>query len=227
MVSDKVEVYQDDRNIEGMKRSAPVLFTRPGQLYGHGRRAMPWWLQEIDRPFDHWAVLTRVQWGEKEKSRYVFHYKGVGPQEVRFADLGLPADRQYVVFEFWTQRFLGEFKGAFTAPAMDEGTGLQTFAIRRARPHPWVLSTTRHLSQGGVSLLEVSWDPARRVLAGRSAVVAGDPYALTLCRPEGFRARAATVDGRAVEVENGPGTAVLRVVPSATGTVAWEVAFER
>jgi hypothetical protein len=37
MLSDKVEVYQDDGNIEGMKRSAPVLFTVPGQLYGCGR----------------------------------------------------------------------------------------------------------------------------------------------------------------------------------------------
>ena len=38
MVSDKLEVYQDDRHIEGMKRSAPVLFTVPGQLYGQSTR---------------------------------------------------------------------------------------------------------------------------------------------------------------------------------------------
>ena len=31
LVSDKAEDYQDDGNLEGMKRSAPVLFTVPGQ----------------------------------------------------------------------------------------------------------------------------------------------------------------------------------------------------
>ena len=39
MVSDKVEDYQDDSNLEDMKRSAPVLFTVPGQLYDYGSRS--------------------------------------------------------------------------------------------------------------------------------------------------------------------------------------------
>ena len=38
MVSDLIEVYKDDRNLEGMKRSAPVLFTVPGQLYDYTQR---------------------------------------------------------------------------------------------------------------------------------------------------------------------------------------------
>ena len=38
MVSDKVEVYKDDQNLEGMKRSAPVLPTVPGQLYDPGHQ---------------------------------------------------------------------------------------------------------------------------------------------------------------------------------------------
>ena len=136
MLSDKVEVYQDDRNIEGMKRSAPVLFTVPGQLYSCGRNTVPWWLQEIDRPFDHWSVLARIQWGEKRETEWVFDFKGVPQQEVKFADLGLHDDREYLVFEFWTQKFLGKFKGSFTAPAMDENNGMQVFAIREAREHP-------------------------------------------------------------------------------------------
>ena len=142
MLSDKAEVYADDANIEGMKRSAPVLFTVPGQLYGLGRRPVEWWLQEIDRPFDHWSVLARFQWGRKEKTKHKYHFQGVPAREVRFADLGLPADGDYLVFEFWTQTFLGKAKGSFTAPAMDDNNGMQVFAIRRARPHPWVIATT-------------------------------------------------------------------------------------
>jgi len=227
MVSDKMEVYRDDRNIEGMKRSAPVLFTVPGQLYSHGRQTVPWWLQEIDRPFDHWTVLARIQWGEKEKTKHVYHFKGAPEQEVKFADLGLPADREYVVFEFWTQKFLGKAKGSFTAPAQDRDTGLHVFAIREARPHPWVLSTTRHISQGGVSLLAEQWDNTSNILSGKSAVVVGDPYVMTVHLPGGYRLESAEVGGEKVETERLTHTAAVRITPSATRTVNWRITFAK
>ena len=227
MVSDKVEVYKDDRNIEGMKRSAPVLFTVPGQLYDSGRRTVPWWLQEIDRPFDHWSVLAQIQWGEKEKDKHVYHFKGVPQQEVKFADLGLPADRECLVCEFWSQTYLGKFTGSFTAPAMDKNNGMQVFAIREARPHPWVISTTRHISQGGVSLLDVKWDGGGKVLSGKSAVVVGDPYVMTVHLPEGYRLKTTKVSGEKVKIANRKETATVRIIPSATKTVEWKMTFAR
>jgi hypothetical protein len=211
LVSDKAEVYKDDANLEGMKRSAPVLFTVPGQLYdGSGNGT--WWLQEIDRPFEHWSVLARFDWGGK----------GAPEQEVRFADLGLADDREYLAFEFWTQTFIGRCKGSFTAPAMDTNNGMQVFAIREARPHPWVLSTTRHLSQGGVSLLDERWDAGTGTLSGKSAVVAGDPYVLTVHLPHGFRLKGAEAGGEKAEVANQQETATVRIVPSATRTLEWK-----
>ncbi|KPK48513.1 MAG: hypothetical protein AMK72_06755 [Planctomycetes bacterium SM23_25] len=227
MVSDKMEVYRDDRNIEGMKRSAPVLSTVPGQLYGCGRQAVPWWLQEIDRPFDHWTVLARIQWGEKREKEWVFDFKGSPQQEVTFADLGLHGDREYLVFEFWTQKFLGRSKGSFTAPAMDENNGMQVFAIREARPHPWVLSTTRHISQGGASLLDERWDDGKKILSGKSAVVGGDPYVLTVHLPAGFRLAGAEVAGEKAEIANQEETATVRTVPAATKTVEWRMTFAK
>jgi len=227
MLSDKVEAYEDDGNIEGMKRSSPVLFTVPGQLYGSGRKTVPWWLQEIDRPFGHWSVLARFQWGEKEKDKHVYHFKGVPQQEVKFADLGLHADRQYLVFEFWTQKFLGKSKGSFTAPAMDENNGMQVFAIREAREHPWVLSTTRHISQGGVSLSDVKWDADAKTLSGTSAVVVGDPYVLTVHLPEGFRLASAEAVGEKAEIASQKQTATVRIVPSKTGDIPWKMNFAR
>jgi len=237
MVSDKVEVYKDDLNLEGMKRSAPVLFTVPGQLYDYSHRESgnyhaglhggepSWWLLEIDRPFDHWSVLARFQWGKRQGEKHQWELQGVPEQTVAFTDLGLPEDREYVVFEFWTQRFLGKFKGSFTAPAMDDNTGLHVFAIREARPHPWVLSTTRHISQGGVDLLDERWDGGSKILSGRSAVVVGDPYVLTVHLPEGFTLTAAQVAGEKVEIAGQTETATVRIVPTATRTVEWKMTF--
>jgi hypothetical protein len=59
MVSDKVEVYKDGANLEGMKRSAPVLSTVPGQIYDAGHGVANWWLQEIAS--EDFGVERRVQ----------------------------------------------------------------------------------------------------------------------------------------------------------------------
>lgn len=225
MLSDKLEVYQDDRNIEGIKRSAPVPFTVPGQLYSCERRPVSWWLQEIGRPFDHWSVLARIQWGQKEKDKHVYHFKGSPQQEVKFADLGLPADREYMVFEFWTQKFLGKFKGSFTATAMDENTGMHVFAIREARAHPWIISTSRHISQGGVDLLDVKWCDRNKILTGNSSVVKGDPYNMTIYVPEGFRLKTAKADGEDIEKDYLNRIVIVRITPSATRTVSWKISF--
>ena len=165
--------------------------------------------------------------GEETGTEWKFDLKGVPPQEVKFADLGLEPDREYVVFEFWTQKFIGKAKGAFTAPAMDTNNGMQVFAIREARAYPWVLSTTRHLSQGGVCLMDEKWDQASNILSGKSKVVAGDPYVLTIHLPAGFKLKAAAVGGEKVEIDSQPETATVRIVPSATRTVEWRVTFAK
>jgi len=221
MVSDKAEDYKNDSNLEGMKRSAPALFTVPGQLYDGGGNGT-WWLQEIDRPFEHWSVLARFNW---RQSKLKVNRPDMPETEVKFADLGLADDREYLVFEFWTQTFLGKSKGSFKAPAQDAGNALQVFAIREAREHPWVLSTTRHISQGGVSLLDERWDAGKQVLSGKSAVVVGDSYVLTVHLPQGFRLRSAEFSGEKVEIANQPETATVRIVPAATKTVVWKMAF--
>jgi hypothetical protein len=223
MVSDKAEEYQNDANLEGMKRSAPVLFTVPGQLYDGGGNGT-WWLQEIDRPFDHWSVLARFNWrqGNLQGKR-----ADNPEQEVKFADLGLDADRDYLVFEFWTQTFLGKSKGSFKAPALGSNSAMQVFAIREARAYPWVLSTTRHISQGGVCLLGEKWDNATNILSGRSAVVAADPYVLTVHLPDGFKLANAAAAGEKVELAKQKETATIRIVPTATKTVEWNIKFEK
>jgi hypothetical protein len=110
---------------------------------------------------------------------------------------------------------------------MDENNALQVFAIREAREHPWVLSTTRHITQGGVSLLDETWDAGANTLSGRSAVVVGDPYVLTIHVPDGYRLKEAAVGGQKVQTAWQKETVTVRIVPSATRTVGWKVAFTR
>ena len=123
--------------------------------------------------------------------------------------------------------FLGKAKGSFIAPAMDQSNGMQVFAIREARDHPWVLSTTRHISQGGVCLLDEKWDKAANILSGKSAVIGGDPYVLSVHLPAGFKLKAAEISGEKVESTSQGEIVSVRTVPSATKTVEWKRLFSK
>ena len=86
MLTDRPEMYRTDR-VEAARRTAPVLFTRPGQLYdvdprgprawprrgrqlsGSGprpfdadqREVVPLYQLDIARPFEQWTVLARTR----------------------------------------------------------------------------------------------------------------------------------------------------------------------
>lgn len=244
MLSDRPEVYRRDEVIEGAKRSVPILPTVPGQLYDydpsksdwfltHERAEVkdggppspadarqmgdlcPWWVLEIERPFESWTVLARYNWTKEAMPEVL----------VRFADIGLPADGEQLVYEFWTRRFLGAFRDGFRAEELPPAS-VRMYAIRRKLDVPQVVSTSRHISQGGPDILEAGWKPGTRTLAGRSAVVEADPYAITIHAPDGFRIRGATIDGAEAPVRREGRIATLTFTPKATGTIAWGVAME-
>lgn len=243
LLSDPVETYRDPHKIEGAKRSAPVLVSVPGQLYDfdpsktdavrEGRRntsggagAGPtdadqrgprceWWLQEITRPFGAWTVLARLDWEPMPETT------------VRFADLGLPDDAVYLVYEFWSRTFLGAFTEAFPAAAQP-ARDVRVYAIHKRLDRPQVISTSRHISQGGVDLLDVRWEESALTLAGTSAVIRNDPYMLTVYVPEAFRLASAALSHALVPgVEQSPRLARVSWQSPATEPVEWTLRFVR
>ena len=81
------------------------------------------------------------------------------PKEVHvdFAELGLRPDVPFLVYEFWSQKLLGEAKNSFTLSLLPHTCRL--LCIRPVPERPWILSTDLHISQGGVELRDVQWNP--------------------------------------------------------------------
>jgi len=194
LLTDKPAVYRTEA-AEAARRAAPVLRTLPGQVFdvdasrsnllgrvetevsGSGPRpfdaggepACDLWLLEIVRPFENWLVLGRT--GEREK-------------EIHFADLGLDPEKEYLVFEFWAKKPVGSFMASFKPGPLDQSFRSQSLIIRERKNRPQLLATSRHLTGGGVDLLDVQW--AGSSLSGKSRLTGGDPYELYLNVPEGF-----------------------------------------
>jgi len=194
MVTDIPEVYRSKR-IEPAKRSIPVLFTRPGQLYDvdpsrtlnlervnaevSGDRQRPFegsifspynlFLLEINTSYENWMVLGRTE----EKEETIF-----------FDDLGLEQEEAYHVYEFWSGTYLGTASEHFEPGPIDPEYHCQLWVIRKKLNRPQIVSTSRHISAGGLELNDVSWNQLQ--LSGTSESVANDPYALKIYEPGGF-----------------------------------------
>jgi len=237
MLTDKPEVYRTAR-VEAARRAAPVPFTLPEQLYdvdpsrssrigeadvsvsGSGPRPfdadqrleVPLYLLDVTRPFERWTVLART---------------GGADEPIRFADLGLAGDGEYLVFEFWTKKLLGSFQESFVPGRADPHFKVQDFCIRERADHPQIVATSRHVSCGAVDLVDVRW--SGDTLSGVSDLVGGDPYDLYLTEPPGYRFVAAeTADG--AEVASSARAGALRVVQlraAQSARVAWRVVWRR
>jgi hypothetical protein len=167
---------------------------------------------ELDRPFEHWAVLSHLNFGEQP----------LPAATVRFSDLGL-SDEQ-LVWEFWTRKLVAVNKGAFEVEALGP-RGTRTYAVRPRLDHPQLLSTSRHISQGGADLENVSWNASTRTLSGRSRVVIDDPYELAIHVPAPFVCKGATIAGAKAQGRT-EGTVVrIAYTPKATTTIVWAVQF--
>ncbi|HEX7018983.1 MAG TPA: hypothetical protein VF159_03165 [Gemmatimonadaceae bacterium] len=232
MLTDKPELYRTAR-AEIAKRTAPVLFTRPEQVYdvdpsrsmrlreadvalsGSGPRpldadrrlSVDLYLLDIARPFERWSVLARASNADTL---------------IRFADLGQPADRKELVFDFWSKRFLGVFAGAFTPGKLDPRYDVQVFCIREQLEHPQLVATNRHVSCGGPDLEDVIWEGG--VLAGTSEVVGGDVYEIYVTEPAGYHFRSAEVDGATLlgSARVGP-LRVVRIEAARSARISWKI----
>jgi len=234
LVTDKPAVYKTEA-VEPAKRAVPVLWTLPGQIFdldptrsaelwrvdsevsGSGPRSFDagtsttcdLFLLEVDRPFENWAVLGRT---------------GESAAEVRFADLGLDPAKEYFVFEFWTKKLLGSFTGAFIPGSIDPKYRCQAFAFRERLDRPQIVATNRHVSCGGVDLVDAGWE--RSVLTGRSRVVGGDAYEIYLAVPEDFRIDKFTCDGADVLGTERTGVLVkLALMSRESREIGWSAKF--
>ncbi len=235
MLTDRPEVYRTER-VEAAKRTAPVLFTRPEQLYdvdpsrsslldqagtqlsGSGprpfdadqREVVSLYQLDIARPFEQWTVLARTR---------------DDPAAIPLALLGLAPATDYLAFEFWTQRLalFGMIRRAAAGP-IDPRFGVQVVCLRPRMAHPQLLATSRHVTCGGPDLSDVSWKD--NALSGLSDLVAGNPYVLYLNEPAGSRFDRVDATGARVVSQVVSGRLrIVRLESAQGGVVKWTVRY--
>lgn len=88
----------------------------------------------------------------------------------------------YVGFDYWADKFVAPFTGALEAELRP--ASCRVISIQQLIGRPVLVSTSRHITQGIVDVVEQSWDSRRNKLSGKSKVVGSDPYELRIFAPK-------------------------------------------
>lgn len=197
------------------------LLTLVLPIYGQAARPLDMFVhtdpQVYDLPVrtrrDYWHVLLVQNWNNTSKT-----------YAIQFSNLGLDPHKNYLVFRFWDQHLLGQFRGrVYLNVGAREG---QTYAIRSLPTHPWVLSTDMHLTQGGVELENVRYDSSAQQLSGVASRNPGDVGHIVIYAPDGYRIRSASGDYRAEQQSSGAEVIYLQIKFDQTSE-PWSITFEK
>jgi hypothetical protein len=181
---DKLASLPPDR-MRFLQQVLPVCDVRPLDLFPI-HELPPAWDLKVRRPFGTWDVVSLFNWTDQ-------------PADCRlaFADCGLDPQQEYLVYEFWAQRFMGRHRGVFEARI--EGRSNLLLAIHPDLGRPQFLSTNRHVTQGGVCVTRHEWDAATRTLTIGVRLVADDPLSLAVHVPTSFAPQPCAAENAAAE----------------------------
>lgn len=212
---------------ELLRRIYPAVDIRPLDLFKPDHTRKPIWVLKVAHDLGTRRVYDVAG---------VFNYdpEKVQTYHLSWSALGLEADQQYHVYDFWQQIYLGAWEnGIFVdVPPAD----VRVLTLVAAEDRPVLLGTSRHITQGWVDLaaLSSSGTAAAPVLKGSSRVIGGDPYTLTIGLPRGEQSyrlkRVAGQGDRRKDVRTSfrshQGYATATIQSDVTQTVSWEFTFE-
>ena len=143
--------------------------------------------------------------------------------------LGLAPDAEYYLYDFWNDIYPGKLKGTHTLQQKLRGGEARMLSIHKAQDAPQFISTSRHVMQGYLDLVErPSWNAEERTLKGVSAVAVNDPYELVFAcngrTPVSVTASTGTAALGWKDKKNG--IAVITLEATENADVEWRVLFE-
>jgi Melibiase len=169
----------------------------------------------VARPFGNWHVLGIFNWDEVNPKRV----------SVPLARVGIPTSVSHVAHEFWSQELVPLESGIVTVDLAPGSCAV--LAIHPRVSHPALLGTDRHVLQGAVELVDLTWEPTGRELSGVVNAIAGTRPILTISVPTGFRPSRAVIDDQDVPVGDLRGNLLRFSVPAqTTGEQRWTIRFE-
>jgi len=140
--------------------------------------------------------------------------------------LGMHGDRDYYVYDFWNDAFVGRLNGKDTLKQELRAGETRMMSIHTVEENPQFISTNRHIMQGMIDLHDCTWNVKAKALEGKSDVIGGEEYVVVIAR-NGFIPSGVKVSGGEAEwLEQDENLMKLVIKSSHNQSIKWRVKFE-
>lgn len=191
------------------------------------------------RPIDYFDTPMPSMWllsdGSQQVRRDVLGLYNWDSSDKKLAcdavKAGLRAGATYHAFDFWANAPTSDFADRFEFAVPKESCRI--IAVRAAEDHPVLVSTSRHVTQGIVDVVDEKWSDS--TLSATSKVVGGDAYELRIAGvKDGWKLAETRVsaEDQAAGVSIAPlksedGWLRLKILSKDSREVKWSVAFKK
>lgn len=217
MASDKMYDLPEDR-VELLRRIYPVMPTYPMEFYPLAENQLEVVNLKINKFYHNFDVVGFFNWERNDRTI-----------TVSLDQLGLKR-ADYAVYDFWNHTFLGVTADKISLNVPKQGCRLVSLN-RAILNRPNLVATSRHITMGGVDIIEKKWSSKYRTLTGKSTnLVALEPYTLSFYLPdnrfpsfevtteEALESQTFEQKGRALDVT---------FVPQQAGDLTWKFQFKK
>lgn len=132
------------------------------------------WNLPIKKKFAVWNIVGLFNWTNNETS-----------VTLNAVDLKLSPKKTYLVYERWSEQLIGEMQNEIKINLLP--TSSKILSIHEKRNQPIVISSSRHITQGGIDLADVDWDTKNNILSAESENILDGSYSVTLYIPGGMQ----------------------------------------
>ncbi|MES2775083.1 MAG: hypothetical protein V4722_12925 [Bacteroidota bacterium] len=143
--------------------------------------------------------------------------------------LALDSTAEYYVYDFWRDSFKGKMEGDATIHVYLNALACEMFSVRKVQAVPQLLSTNRHILQGWIEIKDMQWNDAKKTLAGKAAVVAGEPFKIVIAANK-WKLMQVKSNASSIKWENHPQSDDLKLIiieNNSTQDVEWSVTFKK
>ena len=168
--------------------------------------------RKIEKPWGRFDVVAVYNFGDD-----------LLRQDVDLTRLGLRADADYLVWEFWDSRFEGRARG--TLSAVVPPIAVRVYRLTEDVGRPVVVGTDMHVIMGEVEIERCDWDESSRTLSGTAVRPTGERGNVFVRAPAGLR----VVDpaGYWIAKEPEENSLVIRAaLDFAEGRAGWSLTFD-
>lgn len=186
----------------------------PGGIYSIRQLNLPSvWNLPVNKGFEKWNIIGVFNWTKSALAA------GLSP-----AQLGLSPRKTYLLYELWSDKFLGELKNEFSITL--SATSSKILSIHEKKDRPFILSTSRHITQGAIDIANEQWDEKRRTLSVTSDNLVPGEYHVIVYVPSGYKLRKVVAPLKTEVSTTSESVQKVTLHVGGKSKVAWKVVFE-